>query len=82
MAKTATLSVRISDRTRRALARAAATHDVAGASALARDILEQWAEEAEARATKRTLRDAVSFLSAHGDWDDDPSDFFPQAAKE
>lgn len=82
MAKTATLSVRVSDKTRRALARAAATHDVAGASALARNILERWADEAEARATKRTLRDAVSFLSTHGDWDDEPADFFPAAGEE
>lgn len=82
MAKTATLSVRITDKTRRALAQAAARHDVAGASALARDILEHWAEETEARATKRTLRDAVSFLSVHGDWDDEPADFFPQAGIE
>lgn len=82
MAKTATLSVRISDKTRRALAQAAARHDIAGASALARDILEQWAEDAEARATQRTLRDAVSFLKVHGEWDDEPSDFFPQAGKE
>lgn len=82
MAKTATLSVRVSDRTRRALTVAAAQHDVAGASALARDILERWAEEAEVRATKRTLREAVSFLGAHGEWDDEPADFFPQAGKE
>lgn len=79
MARTATLSVRITDKTRRALARAAAKHDVAGASALARDILEQWAEQDEARATKHSLRDAVSFLQVHGDWEDEPSDFFPPA---
>jgi hypothetical protein len=80
MAKTETLSVRVSDKTRRALTQAAAARDVAGASALARDILEHWAEAAELRATKRSLRDAVTFLNTHNGWDDEPSDFFPQAA--
>lgn len=81
MARSATLSVRVNEKTRRALARAAGKHDVAGASALAREILEQWAEQDEVRATKQSLRDAVSFLQIHGDWDDEPSDFFPQAGK-
>lgn len=79
MAKTATLSVRISAKTREALAQAATTHDAAGASAMAREILEQWAEEEERRAIGRTLCDAVSFLKAHPDWNDEPRDFFPEA---
>ena len=81
MAKTATLSVRVSAKTRRVLAEAAATHDSAGASAMARDILERWAGEAEARATRDSLRNALSFLQQHGDWDDEPADFFPEAGK-
>jgi hypothetical protein len=41
MAATETLSVRLNPQARRVLAEAASTHDAAGASALARDILEQ-----------------------------------------
>lgn len=82
MAKTETLSVRISARTRRALAEAAPRHDAAGASALARDILERWADEAEAAATDESLQRAVSYLRTHPGWDDAPKDFFPQAREE
>lgn len=79
MAKTATLSVRVSAKTREALVQAAEKHDAAGASAMAREILEQWAEEEDARATGRSLRDAVSFLKSHPDWNDEPAEFFPEA---
>jgi hypothetical protein len=76
VAITETLSVRLSPETRKILAEAAPTHDAAGASALARDILEQWAAaEKEARFRESALR-AVSYLREHPDWDD-PADFFP-----
>jgi len=77
MAATETLSVRLSPETRRVLAEAAPTHDAAGASALARDILERWAaSEKDARFRESAAR-AVSFLRDHPDWGDDPADFFP-----
>ena len=40
------LSVRLSVEARRILDESAATHDASGASALARDILEKWADAA------------------------------------
>lgn len=80
MAATETLSVRITPVTRRILADAARTHDAAGASALARDILEQWASEASATKIRASIDRAVSYLRDHPEgWADDPSDFFPQA---
>lgn len=77
MAKTVTLSVRLGIETRRLLAEAASTHDAAGASALAREILERWARETLAEAQRESLTRAVSYLRTHDDWDDDPADFFP-----
>jgi hypothetical protein len=77
MAATETLSVRLTPATRRVLADAAPTHDAAGASALARDILEQWAAETLASQTKMSLERAVAYLRAHPEgWADDPADFF------
>ena len=65
--------------TRRILAEAAATHDAAGASALARDILEQWAAETLAARTKASIEQAVDYLHAHPEgWTDDPADFFSE----
>jgi hypothetical protein len=79
MAITETLSVRLSPETRKVLAEAAPTHDAAGASALARDILERWAEQEQAAKIRRSVDRAVSYLRCHEGWDDDPSDFFPGA---
>jgi hypothetical protein len=82
MATTETLSVRLSPATRRVLAEAAPTHDAAGASALARDILERWAAEMLATQTKTSLDRAVSYLRAHPDgWADDPNEFFRDSSK-
>jgi hypothetical protein len=82
MAATETLSVRLTPATRRVLAEAAPTHDAAGASALARDILERWAAETLASQTKASLGRAVSYLRDHADgWADDPADFFRDASK-
>ena len=78
MAATETLSVRLTPATRRVLAEAAPTHDAAGASALARDILERWASEMLAAQTKASIDRAVEYLRTHPEgWDDDPADFFP-----
>ncbi len=78
MAATETLSVRLDPETRRVLAEAAATHDAAGASALARDILERWVTDALATRTRASIDRAVAYLRAHPDgWDDEPADFFP-----
>jgi hypothetical protein len=78
MATTETLSVRITPETRRVLAEAAPAHDAAGASALARDILEQWAAAEMAARTQAGVDRAVSYLIAHPEgWEDDPDDFFP-----
>jgi hypothetical protein len=77
MATTETLSVRLTPATRRVLAEAASKHDAAGASALARDILEQWAAETLASQTKTSVERAVDYLRAHPKgWADDPADFF------
>jgi hypothetical protein len=77
MAITETLSVRLTPATRRVLADAAPTHDAAGASALARDILERWAAETLALQTKTSVERAVDYLRTHPEgWADDPADFF------
>ena len=77
MASTATLSVRLRSQTRQVLAAAAATHDAAGASALARDILEDWAAATLAKQTQASVDRAREYLRAHPDgWADEPTDFF------
>ena len=79
---TETLSVRLDARTKQILAESAATHDVAGASALAREILERWAHETLAARRKASAEAASSFLTEHdGDWADDPADFFPDISR-
>jgi hypothetical protein len=78
MAMSETLSVRLNWQTRRVLAEAAPTHDAAGASALARDILEHWAAETLANQTRADVERASAYLRAHAaGWADDPADFFP-----
>jgi hypothetical protein len=82
MAITETLSVRLTPATRRVLAEAAATHDAAGASALARDILERWAAEMLASQVKTSVERAVSYLRTHPEgWTDDPADFFRDTSR-
>lgn len=82
VATTETLSVRLTPATRRVLAEAAQTHDVAGASALARDILERWAAETLASQTKTSLQQAIDYLRGHPEgWADDPADFFRNSSK-
>jgi hypothetical protein len=62
------------------LAEAAATHDAAGASALARDILERWAAETLAAQTKASVEQAIAYMRAHPEgWTDEPADFFAAA---
>lgn len=81
MATTETLSVRLNPQARRVLAEAASTHDATGASALARDILEQWAADTLAKQTHADIERATAYLRAHPEgWDDKPSAFFPGAA--
>jgi hypothetical protein len=81
MAITETLSVRLNPSTRRVLAEAAPTHDAAGASALARDILEQWAADTLAKQTRADVERAAAYLRAHPEgWADEPAAFFPGAA--
>jgi hypothetical protein len=77
MAKSETLSVRLDPETRRILAESAETHDAAGASALARDILEKWVAERVLAVRKAAIARAAAHLEAHPDWGDDPEDFFP-----
>jgi len=77
MAPTETLSVRLTAETRATLTEAAHSHDSAGASALAREILEHWARRVRDRQIKSDMKRAVSFMLAHDDWGDDPADFFP-----
>jgi len=78
MAPTQTLSVRLTAETRDVLTKAAHSHDTAGASALARDILEEWVRRVRLLETREGMRKAVSFLLEHPDWGDDPAGFFPQ----
>ncbi len=80
MAATQILSVRLDPGTRRVLAEAAARHDAAGASALARDILERWAAETLATQTQASIERAAAYVRAHPEgWADEPADFFPAA---
>jgi hypothetical protein len=83
MATSETLSVRLTSEARRVLAEAAPTHDAAGASALARDILERWAAETKAEQIRAGVDRAVAYMHAHPQgWDDDPHSFFPAIPKE
>jgi hypothetical protein len=70
--------VRLDPETRRILAESAATHDAAGASALARDILEKWAATRADEALQAGIDRVAAYVRDHPDgWDDDPEDFFP-----
>jgi hypothetical protein len=71
------LSVRLSREARRTLAEVAATHDAAGASALARDILERWASETRDAKIRASAERVAEHVRKHPDWGDDPSAFFP-----
>lgn len=71
------LSVRLSPEARRTLAESAATHDAAGASALARDILERWAAETRDAKIRESAERVADHLRKHPDWGDDPATFFP-----
>jgi hypothetical protein len=71
------LSVRLSPEARRILAESAATLDAAGASALARDILERWAAETRAAKISASAKRVAEHLRDHPDWGDDPAAFFP-----
>jgi hypothetical protein len=83
MARSETLSVRLDAQTRLALAEAAPTHDAAGASALARDILEKWVADRIESAIQESVRRAGDYLRSHSDgWDDDPAEFFPGISRE
>jgi hypothetical protein len=73
------LSVRLSREARRVLAESASTHDAAGASALARDILERWAAETQDAKIRASAERLAEHLRAHPDWGDDPGVFFPGA---
>lgn len=76
MADTEDLLVRLTPAICRALMEAAASHDKAGASALAHDILERWAAETLAAKTMTSLEQAIDYLRTHQEgWSDDPGDF-------
>jgi hypothetical protein len=78
MAPKDTLSIPLTAETRDALTRAAHSHDTAGASALAGEILEEWAPKLSALRAKVGAPEAAAILLESADWDDDPADFFPQ----
>jgi hypothetical protein len=67
VAKSDTLSVRLDPETRRVLAESAATHDAAGPSALARDILEKWAAERRDAEREAGITRAVAYMESHPD---------------
>ncbi len=78
MATSETLSIRLTAETRRILAESASTQNRAGASALAREILERWAAATLAERRRDSTVTAMAFLEARdGDWGDEPSEFFP-----
>jgi hypothetical protein len=70
------LSVRLSQEARRILEESAATHDAAGASALARDILERWATETRDAKIRASAERVAEHLRQQPDWGDDPAAFF------
>jgi hypothetical protein len=77
MQKSETLSVRLAPYTRQVLDDEAGVRGVAGASALARDILESWVAEQRSSQRIADVTRAVSFLRAHPEgWPDEPDDFF------
>jgi hypothetical protein len=71
------LSVRLSRQARQILAESASTNDAAGASALARDILERWAAETRDKKIRASGERVAEHLRKHPDWGDDPAAFFP-----
>ena len=77
MANSPTLSVRLRPEARRILDQAARKRKVAGASRLARQILEQWAERERTERRKSDLERVTDYVREHPDWGDDPADFFP-----
>ncbi len=82
MASSQTLSVRLSAQTRQILADSASAHHAAGASALARDILERWAAQAMERQRSSDIERVAAYVAVHPDgWADDPSDFFPESTR-
>ena len=82
VAEEATLVVRLGRHAQLALIEAAPTHDAAGASALAREILESWATERLTAERAKSIQQAVSYLRSHPQgWVDDPASFFPAAKR-
>ncbi len=82
MAKPETLSVRLSAETRDFLDAVAADHAAAGASALAREILERWVATERVERARVGVQKVISYLHANPNgWDDDPDDFFPPVRK-
>jgi hypothetical protein len=74
--------VRLSTETRDFLDAVAADHESAGASALAREILEAWVAAQRAELARAGVQRAISYLHANPNgWNDDPDDFFPPARK-
>ncbi|MGR4065114.1 MAG: hypothetical protein ACLQPV_06665 [Vulcanimicrobiaceae bacterium] len=69
--------MRIDRETKLILSEAAPSHGAAGASALARDILERWAARVQATRRRASVDRALSYLKSSGDWSDEPQDFFP-----
>ena len=76
--KTETLSVRLAAQAKTILAESAPTHDAAGASALARDILEKWAYNTRTKQIRASaLRAGARLRETGGEMVDDPAEFFP-----
>jgi hypothetical protein len=73
------LSVRLSREAQAVLSEAATTHDAEGASMLAQEILESWAERRLEERRGATIGRAVAYLRSNAEWADDPADFFPAA---
>ncbi|MGP6157520.1 MAG: hypothetical protein ACLPYS_08445 [Vulcanimicrobiaceae bacterium] len=73
--------MRLSPGAKQALVEAAAAGNAEGPSALARDILEEWAAKAIAAKTRADVARASAYFREHPDWEDDPSDFFPGVAE-
>lgn len=77
MARPETLSVRLEAETRAILDELADSRGSAGASALAREILETWAREQRNIQRRADVDRIVRYIHEHPEgWDDEPEDFF------
>jgi predicted transcriptional regulator len=74
---TDTLSVRLSPKARETLDAVARDRKIPGASALARELLERWADREQSARTAGGVARVIEAATRGELWTDDPADFFP-----